>query len=276
MKAVPDNERIHPAAYPEAIGAYLRQERERQEMTLEEVSEATKIRRSYLEAMEIGQLDRLPGPVYARGFLRNYARLLNLPAADLVQGYNRYWESQGENEEEKGDAAAEPEPGGGLSTPRFTPRTLTVVILALVVIAGYVVVSAMLEPTDTPEPAPIAEESPEEEPEPEEPPEPEPEPETRITQTEDTPGAAAFEVSPGPVTITIATLPGERCWVRVESNGEVYEETLEPEQEREFQAEEALLMRVGNAGGLTLQVNDKDLGSAGDPGMPRNILFEVS
>ncbi len=62
----------------ENLGQQLRDAREAREMTLEDVEQALRIRARFLAAFESGAYEDLPGAVQARGFLRNYARLLNL------------------------------------------------------------------------------------------------------------------------------------------------------------------------------------------------------
>ena len=60
------------------IGQLLRETREAKGLTLDDVEQEIRIRSSYLEALENEDYDRLPGAVYVRGFLRNYARLLGV------------------------------------------------------------------------------------------------------------------------------------------------------------------------------------------------------
>ncbi len=60
------------------IGTMLREERERQGLSLDTVSDKTKISRSCLAAIEEGNDSLLPHPVYAKGFIKNYARLLGV------------------------------------------------------------------------------------------------------------------------------------------------------------------------------------------------------
>jgi transcriptional regulator with XRE-family HTH domain len=74
------------------IGAALREERERQGLTLEDLEERTKIRTRYLRALENEDWDILPGPSYVRGFLRTYAGTLGLDAEDLVDDYREEFE----------------------------------------------------------------------------------------------------------------------------------------------------------------------------------------
>lgn len=69
------------------IGERLRNAREARRLTLEDASAQTRIRAAYLEALEAEAFDQLPGPIYAKGFLRVYAGVLGLDPDDLVAVY---------------------------------------------------------------------------------------------------------------------------------------------------------------------------------------------
>jgi cytoskeletal protein RodZ len=62
----------------DTIGQQLRQAREQRNLTLEQAAQATHIRVHYLEALERGDLSRLPSKAQGRGFLRVYAGYLGL------------------------------------------------------------------------------------------------------------------------------------------------------------------------------------------------------
>src|SRR5512135_512861 len=66
------------------IGSQLRAARESQGLTLEQVFKATRIKQSFLEAIEANQFQGLPGPVQARGFVRSYANFLGLDGEHLA------------------------------------------------------------------------------------------------------------------------------------------------------------------------------------------------
>ena len=66
------------------IGSQLRAAREAQGLTLEQAFKATRIKQSYLEAIEANQFHTLPGPVQARGFVRSYANFLSLDGEHLA------------------------------------------------------------------------------------------------------------------------------------------------------------------------------------------------
>lgn len=65
------------------IGAMLREERERQGLSIEAVSDKIKITCSCLTAIEEGNESHLPHPVYAKGFIKNYAKLLGVDQEDF-------------------------------------------------------------------------------------------------------------------------------------------------------------------------------------------------
>lgn len=62
----------------ESFGAYLRQLREEKGVSMEEVASRTKISLKYLQALEEDDLGKIPNEVFAKGFIRSYARCLAL------------------------------------------------------------------------------------------------------------------------------------------------------------------------------------------------------
>lgn len=69
------------------VGEVLRAERERRQLTIHDIEEATSIRALYIESIENGNYDKLPGDVYTKGFIKNYATFLNLDAESLVKQF---------------------------------------------------------------------------------------------------------------------------------------------------------------------------------------------
>src|SRR3989440_2753668 len=70
------------------LGEQLRAQRERKGITLEQAAGDTRIREKFLKALEDGDYQSLPGAVYTKGFLRNYAEYLDLDPEELVTLYN--------------------------------------------------------------------------------------------------------------------------------------------------------------------------------------------
>ncbi len=66
-----------------SLGRKLRAAREQQALSLAEIASRTRIRLSYLEAIEQDQLDQIPGGFFSRSFVRQYAQALGLNGADI-------------------------------------------------------------------------------------------------------------------------------------------------------------------------------------------------
>ena len=66
------------------VGESLRRERLKRNLELEEISHDLKISTRFLQAIENDQYDKLPGGVFAKSFVRQYARLLGLNEEDLA------------------------------------------------------------------------------------------------------------------------------------------------------------------------------------------------
>jgi hypothetical protein len=78
------------------IGTTLREARIRRKVDLNEIEARTKIRLRYLRALENEEWDLLPGPTYARSFIRTYANFLGLDGDRLADDFRRLQEVQAE------------------------------------------------------------------------------------------------------------------------------------------------------------------------------------
>ncbi len=72
------------ATTPREVGARMARLREQFNLTPQEVSERLHIRPRYITAIEEGQLEKLPGPVYARGYIQTYAEFLGLDPEPMI------------------------------------------------------------------------------------------------------------------------------------------------------------------------------------------------
>lgn len=77
-----------------ALGEFLRKARETKGLSLQEVQEVTKIRLFFLESIENGDFDVLPGKAYIKGFLRNYAAAVGIPEQEVIDRFNQLNEEQ--------------------------------------------------------------------------------------------------------------------------------------------------------------------------------------
>ena len=118
--------------------------REEKGISLDEISRETKISRRHLEAIEAGDFDKLPGPVYARAFLRHYAKAVGLDPEYVIEQYRLRHALQDTAPANVGSAP-------GLSVARYRERRrqrrarqrrvfswILAVLIAAAVIAGAV------------------------------------------------------------------------------------------------------------------------------------------
>ena len=70
----------------ESIGEFFKQVRETKGLTLDDVALKTRIHPDFLIALEEGNFTKLPDQVFAKGFVRSYARSLGLDEEDLRDG----------------------------------------------------------------------------------------------------------------------------------------------------------------------------------------------
>ena len=70
-----------------SFGEALRRERELRQISLREISEATKINLRYLDALERDDFRHLPGGVFNKGFVRAYAQFIGIDPESMVMAY---------------------------------------------------------------------------------------------------------------------------------------------------------------------------------------------
>lgn len=125
------------------LGARMRQEREARKLSLEDVMEATKISRRILLAFEGGQVEEFPHPVYAKGFVKNYAKLLGLDPLECVRILEREYcpsETDEERREPMGVSLKDlKDPSGKSLSGAGRPWGVIVTVLLLVVLLAGVI-----------------------------------------------------------------------------------------------------------------------------------------
>ena len=120
------------------VGDELRMRREEAGQTIQDVSEAVRIQRRYLEALEDGRLEDLPGTVYALGFLRTYAEHFGFNGGEFVTRFKE--ETEGQRREQDYSL---PEPIEEARVP-----TAAIVIVAIVLAVGAYVAWYSLRPQE--------------------------------------------------------------------------------------------------------------------------------
>lgn len=114
------------------VSQILKEERLRQGLSIVAVEKRTKIKRKFLEAIESGDYKSLPSESYAVGFVKNYAKYLELDDYKIGRTFRREYE-----EENQKVIPSFSEKNASLFTRIiFSPKFILVAIL-LIIIGGY-------------------------------------------------------------------------------------------------------------------------------------------
>ena len=288
-----------------SVGETLRRERLRQELTLEQISRETRISSRLLDAIESDQFHRLPGGVFAKSFVRQYAHYLSLDADDLAAEVQRMLEPEPEP-----GASAPPEPafrlpkmssfdsGGSRSNSSVLPALAMVVAVMLLCSGIYTLWQRSRRPAPVPAPRPAAAVQPETPPQPKAA-EPAPAtpvvanngestPKTEVAEASATPSGTAQApvpaittetpaepVDPNPAAPLHVSLTADSdTWVQAWADGKsVLIATLRPGKVKIVAANEEIRLRTGNAGSLLVTFNGKPAGPIGPKGQIRNVVI---
>jgi cytoskeletal protein RodZ len=225
-----------------AFGEKLRREREMRGVSLREVADGTKISLRFLQAIEEDRVEVLPGGLFPRAFVRQYAAFLGLDgerlAADFAAAHG-FGPAQ-----ERRVLPGRHAPVG--ETRRVTPVQVLLGVFALVAV-GFVLRKAggsAERPPRGPESAkPIVAA-----------------PAVLPTDRVYPPPSQRPSSPPGREGLGLAiTLTAQRdCWVEVRADGETRVNRVLPQGETlRFEARGEIILSVGDAGGLQLRLNDR-------------------
>jgi cytoskeleton protein RodZ len=277
-----------------AFGDRLRREREMRGITLDEITESTKIARRHLEALESEHFDQLPGGVFNKGFVRAYAHFLGIDEDRAVADYSAANNEQPEPED-KFPLQIHDEPDRELN-PRRSYLPLAFAVAALVgVLVGYAFwikskPHAAAEQSQAARPAPAASA-------PEKPAAP------VVSTTAGTPASTTPTPAPkqaAPVEQHVAAVNSqppqpspsepaaqkseksffisvkakEDSWVSIVADGKsVMQRVLPADKHKKIKAGRLLILRTGNAGGIEVSFNGRSLGAIGNENEPRTLTF---
>jgi cytoskeleton protein RodZ len=237
----------------EAMGSFgenLRRERELRGVSLREIADGTKISVRFLQALEEDRVEVLPGGLFPRAFVRQYAAFLGL---DVDKAVADFVAAQGE---------APPERKAFSAPPRRSPVSLGRAFLAAVAVLAVALTflrrgdGERAQPEPTPTPVVAA-------------------PAVLPTDRVYPPPSLA----PTPVATEdslVLTMTAEQdCWVEVRADGEtVINRVLAEGESQTLEARGEIVLSVGNAGGLSIRVNDRPalpLGRSGE--VRKNIVI---
>jgi transcriptional regulator with XRE-family HTH domain len=244
----------------ESFGEYLKEERESRSISLEEVSAATRIRKVFLEAIENGDMHKLPAEIFVKGFLRAYSKYLGMDNTEVILRYQTYLDSLKKVEEE--------------APPRqisLSPKAMLVIAsaaLVLVFLIGLVIYSGLSkkERVETVSPvSPKAGESVDAPPPPEE-------ANRGLLKVLEGPSTTIRSVDDGGSIPkegkkTLLATASEMTWLRIQIDDNLpFEVTLRSGESFTWSGLSRFKLLIGNAGGLNLFYNGKGIGSLGDSG----------
>ncbi|MBW4461707.1 MAG: DUF4115 domain-containing protein [Nodosilinea sp. WJT8-NPBG4] len=230
------------------LGALLRLARQQQEQSLEVMAEKTLIRPSLLTAIEQGDLDGLPEPVYIRGLLRRYGDALNLDGETLASQF--FTPPRIQRTSWKETPAAQ-------LRPLHLYGAYFVLLVAAVSGLSYVLRQTAPEVTVLPPLNPL---------------EGVEGPSNPGPNNIPAPASAEPEDPNAPIKVKM-TLTAQ-SWLRITSDGRTeFEGILQPGDTRLWTADQALTVRAGNAGAVMVSYNDKQAQALGQPGMVREITY---
>ena len=276
-----------------SLSEELRRERELRGISLKQISDDTKIGVRFLEALEEDRLELIPGEFYRRSYLRAYARYLGLDEERAVNAYAFAHQEKVSDDESHEDR----KPPGMVP---WLPWVLAACVLALIAVFFL---SSSSDPAESspgaarPDAIPTA---------------PVTNVRNVATAragsvssdgNAEAPASASASASrsslpttlsnpskpsnpnnvpmltpsrdgaPGDRALRLVVVVGESCWLEIEADGEVVSTGLKEEGFRqELTADTELVLWLGNAGGVSLWVNDKPLRSLGRAGQVRKDL----
>ncbi len=210
-----------------SFGENLRRERELRGISLHEIAEATKISARFLQALEQDRLDVLPGGIFPRAFLKQYARYLGLDPEKVAAEFQYL------------HAEALPEKWPAPRPPRWSPPPGALFLGALAAAAAVLLFSYRRSASGPPvraEQAPAASV-------------PAVLPSDRVYPPPRPAGPPAA-VSEG---LVLTLTAQQSCWVEVRADGQtVINRVLNEGETETLAAQGELVLSVGNAGGVPL------------------------
>ena len=253
----------------DTLGIWLRRSREARKQDLEDVVKSLRIRRRYLQALEMGDYEALPGPIQARGFLRNYARFLGLSVEDVLARYDaevrgipiqprvpeieppnprgmRTWAPPPPSVEDELAAVRANSSGGMLKVAAVVLLLFSLFTLSVFLWIQFGQGAVIEAAGSTPLPASI--------------------PKTQATVAETTEEPLTFPVS-ADGTVRIRLMPLSHAWISVSADEKIiFQGIAGPEQVVEATAAEIVIVSTGNGGAFRLFVNGTDWGVLGEQG----------
>ncbi len=277
-----------------SIGEKLRRQRLQNKVSIEKIALDTKIGVRLLEAIEAEQFEKLPGGVFRKSFVLQYAQALGIqpdeiandlqnlrhfdevpaiPTADMLKGHDRksgsLFNLGGGNGSTLGSLLAAV--GVIMACALIyawwqTPREATTKVET--VAANRAPDSRAASASSAPAPTPSASQS--------DAPAMNQSPAAAVSQTPATPSSQAPAMSTASpsdgAAVRVGVIADEKTWVSISSDGKnVFSDALEPRETKMIEASAKVRLLVGNAGGIEISLNGKPIGPIGPKGQIRIV-----
>jgi cytoskeleton protein RodZ len=266
-----------------SVGETLRRERLRSGLDLDKIAQDTKISVRTLELIEADQFEKIPGGVFARSFVRQYARAVGVDEDEIVRELERTLEPVPEAlptaQELSRQQIRMPRVArwGGLqnrtSRDSSLPALVLVVLVMLACSGAYTLWQSRRVPA-SPVPATATESGKTAKAVPSNPPSPAPSGQVSApagaAPAHGTIVEAAQENQAG--TMHLALTAAEETWVRATANGKiVFSGVIQPNETKSLEAADTVTLRIGNAGGISITLNGKLIPAVGPKGQVRVV-----
>jgi transcriptional regulator with XRE-family HTH domain len=227
------------------IGDMLKAAREARGLTLDKVESETKIRRKYISAMEQGEFETLPGPVYARAFLKNYAKYLNIDTVEITEALKEIHPGEDVQAEtaETEDKKAVKKPG----LMRYWMYLAAVLLIAAVAVSIYYGARSITADRgrsgEGENQAAVA-----------------------VTPQDNTLQQAPLQDNSPKITgvNVVLNVKSDRSWTNVIVDGiQVFQGEIKAGESKSFEGKEIILVTLGNAGAVEVLENGKSIGFLG-------------
>jgi cytoskeleton protein RodZ len=244
-----------------AFGDWLRRQREMREISLRDIADRTKISLRYLQAMEDDRFDLLPAPIFAKGFLREYARYVGLSPDEVVNHYLSV-QQQGSPEEEgvkkdstlAGQRPSRPKPVRNWTYGLFLALAVLILIGLVAALAWYAE-RRQSDPSADVTPPPMAA-----------PPAPEAAAVSAPLPTPERPKA--------PLEVTLDFTSA--CWVEVAADGKrVLAQEMAQGESLPVEAQQSVQITLGDTSAADIQVNGLSYPLNGKAGEVREFVIDL-
>jgi cytoskeleton protein RodZ len=274
------------------VGETLRRERLNRRLTLDQISHELRIAVRFLEAIEAEEFDKLPGAIFAKSFVRQYARVLELDAEDLAAEVQRIIDPPVETEfplasPVNAETQSREKAAGVLGFQgQWVTAAVIVSAAVLIVFTAYSLwqrygrIAAVHEIASSAAPAnlePARVAALPKEPAPPVNPAPAVDSADRSasfvpTTTQNSAPAPAPAAASSGAAVRVVVDAVESVWVRATADGKfIFAGTLEPQQSRVIEGAGAVSLLLGNAGGAAVSLNGRPIGPVGAKGQVRTV-----